>query len=452
MDDIIGKNKEFEIVVTKHDPFYKDLISVIEIVKKFIIDNGLIIYGGSAIDYALKLHGDRIYPDDLLPDLDFYSYDNVEHSYQLADILYQHGYKESRSINAQHMETMRVDVGENHFVADITYRPREAFDSLPTLIFNGMKIIHPDFQRIDLHSSLSFPYDNSPREVIFDRWTKDIKRFNLLEKYYKLKINGDIFPPTIIKAGKDIRKCVLNGYIAYAFMYYYYAKSMEKCKVKVDASIISGELKIEGESVSFESLGKIEICHYDVEKCLLELNLKNSTTFETYIHIIPERIECDDYVIYSTRNKLLSVNSIMINDKTYRIVNIQYLLKHFMAMYFLDKSSPKIRNAHLARYLSLLKIIDSYQKLPEAFMESELETSPLLLSANAYGNENINLAKEVGLARLYHEIYGSPLPILPVNYYPDRNISRGKPHPIFDYSSSKFFREMGKIIEKNIDT
>ena len=145
MESVFERSKEFEFLVTSYDPVFEDLIEAIEVVKKFIIDHKLIIYGGSAIDYALRLKGDKIYPDDLLkvPDLDMYSPNNVEHSYQLADIFYKMGYKEARAINALHMETMRVDLVDNHFIADITYRPPELFETLPYLEYKGMRIIHP---------------------------------------------------------------------------------------------------------------------------------------------------------------------------------------------------------------------------------------------------------------------------------------------------------------------
>jgi hypothetical protein len=237
----------------------------------------LIIYGGSSIDYALRLHGDKIYPDELLtiPDLDFYSYDNVEHSYQLADILYSRGYKESRAINAQHMETMRVDLVDNHFIADITYRPKEVFNTLPTLNYNGMKIIHPIFQRIDLHSSLAFPYDNVPREVIFERWSKDIKRFNLLDKYYPVKVEGETIAAREMKIPLSARKFVFAGFAAYALIYHEYNNAMKALDVSIDQTIIPAKFEV-SDMINFDTLDqKFEIVHFDPEKAAADLELKN---------------------------------------------------------------------------------------------------------------------------------------------------------------------------------
>jgi len=329
MEKILERAKEYEVAVIESDPMFNNMIDAIEIVKKFIIDNGLIIYGGLAIDYALRLRGDKIYPDDLPPDLDFFSPENVEHAYQLADLLYTRGYKDSRAINAMHMETMRVDIGDNHFIADITYRPKEVFDKLPTLNYNGMKIIHPMIQRADVHSSLSFPYDDVPREVIFARWSKDIKRFNLLDKHYPVKISGDVISTRPMKITTDVSKYVLAGFCAYSVIYHEYVKSMEALGAEIPVGIIKGTFSTGPSEIVFDTFDqKFEIVHFNLEKPSGELSLTNVKHYETYIHIVPERLEgraeFGDVTVYSTKNRLVATNYIKNNDRTLRIVNVQY--------------------------------------------------------------------------------------------------------------------------------
>ena len=188
--DIIEKNKsKYEEVSLKKDPNYEVCLKAIGMIKEFIKERGLIIYGGTAIDYALRLHGDKIYPDEELtmPDLDFYSPDNVKDAYDLADILYAAGLGEVSAIRATFVKTMRVDVG-NQFLADITYTSPNMFEKLPYLDYEGMKIIHPNYQRMDLHIGLTYLYDSPPREALFARW-KFIKRFNLMDKYPPLPDN-----------------------------------------------------------------------------------------------------------------------------------------------------------------------------------------------------------------------------------------------------------------------
>lgn len=453
LNKILENSKEFELIAIKHDPMYNDLIIGIEIVKKFIIDNKLIIYGGSSIDYALRLKGDNIYPDNMLivPDLDFYSPDNAEHAYKLADILYTRGYKEARTINAMHMKTMRVDLGSNHFIADITFCPKIVFDILPYLEYNDMRIIHPIFQRIDIHSSLSFPYDDVPKEVIFARWSKDIKRFNKLDKHYKIVIKGEPLPLQSVTIDMTFKKYVFTGFLAYAMIYKHFIKLVENNKnVK---NITKSNLHIDT-TITFDALeSMVEIVHFDIKKASDELSL-DSVFYEPYIHLMPERCEGlknqTKICVLSTKRKLLSVNSIKFGENTFRVVNVQYLMKYFLAKYFMNLHNDSIKSTYLTYYTSLLEMIQIFDSIfadsDETFKE-QIKNSPLFPSVKTYGNENISLSREVALSYLEADLYGKELYKIPRNYYPDRSLERGLPHPKFDPADIEFFREEGKIIK-----
>jgi hypothetical protein len=73
--------------------------------------------------------------------------------------------------------------------------------------------------------------------------------------------------------------------------------------------------------------------------------------------------------------------------------------------------------------------------------------SPLFPTINTYGSDNINLSRQIALSRLYHDLDNTPLPITPINYYPDRVLSRGGSHPTFNYEDSPYFRELGREIK-----
>ena len=287
---IKAQKADFECLVTRHDPTYTDQVASIEIVKEFIIKHKLIVYGGSAIDYALRLHGDKIYPDDMLavPDLDFYSPDNVQHAYQLADQLHDNGFLEARAINATHMMTMRVDVRDNHWIADISYVPPAIFAKLPFIEYNGIRCIHPHFQRLDVHSALSFPYDSAPREVIFHRWAKDIKRFNILNKYYPLPAVGQTAPLKSLSV--SAKKYVLTGFAAYGAILRFYNEHLEGQtdkaadkiteKTKLFPAKFTCEIQtFKGETnhiFHLDTLSAVELVHMDIDKCAEELELLNS--------------------------------------------------------------------------------------------------------------------------------------------------------------------------------
>ena len=454
MDELNAHSKAFEYLVISSEPAYNDVVRSIKLVEKFIIDNNLIVYGGTAIDYTLRLKGDKIYPDDMLkvPDLDFYSPENVKHSYQIADILYHAGFTNARAINALHMETMRVDATNyNHFIADISFRPKEVFDKLPYLTYNGIRVIHPLFQRIDLHSSLAFPYDNSPMEVIFQRWPKDVERFNKLDKYYPVIMPTNMTALRELKIPGDFTKMILCGFAAYALIYTYFSRSMREYGAEMPTDIISAEFQLTDDYATFDTLNqKIEIVHYNMYKGVEDLQGSNPKYFEPYINLIPERAECSvkniDVVIYSTRHRLLSVNTVKIEDKTIRLVGIQYLLKFFISSYFVYETTPKIANTYLGRYVSLLKMIRIFENVIKDRSDAKdiALQSPLFLTNNVYGNDNINLAQEVALNRLYADLDKLEKFAVPYSYYPSKNIPAGRDHPTFDPEKVVFFRESGR--------
>jgi hypothetical protein len=449
ISSVLSEAKAIEYMVTTFDPAHKDMVAAISLVKQFIIDHGLIVYGGTAIDMALRLKGDNIYPDDMLavPDLDFYSPTNVVHAYQLADILFDHGYTASRAIVAEHMETMRVDLVSNHWIADITYRPQAIFDSLPYLTYDGIRIIHPDFQRIDVHSSLSFPYDNPPREVIFARWKKDIVRFNKLAALYPINPVGDALPlrPMTI----DVTGHILDGFAAYAAIHHAYTGEMSVIGGAADVPtpllpVVDASFGVSDSGITFNTLNQTcEIIHYDPKKAATRLGLADVKRYESYINLIPDRIEGTRgplrVAVASTGGRLVGVNTITIDGSIFRVVNVQYLLKHFLSMHFINHSSPKVAAVYLNRYVSLLNMIGNICVHGPA-------ESVLFPSVRTYGNENINLARSVAIARLMSELRGAAPIKVPQNYYPGRSRANGRGHPPFDPSTIEFFHESGEEI------
>ena len=143
----------YEMMALQADPLYDGMLRGTEAVKKFIATHQCIIYGGTAIDYTLRLRGSSIYDDSKLavPDLDFYSDKSVELAYEFAQQLYDSGFADARAKTAIHSTTMKVDLGSNHWIADISYLPTTVISRIPTVEYSGMLCVHPDFQRIAMH-------------------------------------------------------------------------------------------------------------------------------------------------------------------------------------------------------------------------------------------------------------------------------------------------------------
>ena len=215
--------------------------SAVKIVIDFIIENDCIIYGGTAINYALKLKGSFIYSDTKRPDFDFYSDNNVNLGYMLADKLIKHNFPRVKAVAAIHASTMKIFIDDIISVADISFIPTVIYSKLPTIKYEKFRVIDPIFQRLDLHIALYTPLYGKPLENINHRCRKDIKRFNLLDQFYPV---GSYIDKVVDNRTKKTAKCgnvVFGGFVAYALLYETVKNPPEtiiplKCKI-VDNSV-----------------------------------------------------------------------------------------------------------------------------------------------------------------------------------------------------------------------
>ncbi len=394
--DLTQLSAAYDMIPIKRDPMFEDLIKATEIVREFVIRNGLIIYGGTAIDMALRLRGDKIYDDDMLqvPDLDFYSPNSVEHSYELADILYNAGFTEVRSINAIHFTARKVDIGDNHFVADIAYMPTAIFEKLPTLVFGGMKIIHPTFQRIDMHSAFSFPYANAPGEVVFQRWRKDFKRF------WKLNAKYPIAPDQPKPEPADSQELVipdtvwstapLAGWCAYAVM--------------------TGRATHRGSAIVLRAPRVELLCDTKPDAATARYDRYHSILEPMYETTIANL----QVYMWDLHESMITVDNHTVGPHSVTTISMHAIAKYLLAMYF--KTGD---NAYISAYADILPHWS--------------------LSIKPWGAHNMSTMKKVQLAQQDHDIYGTALLTMPRNYHP----ARGNPHPTFDISQSEFFNEEG---------
>lgn len=224
------------ILIENH--YFKDSVTdSMKETKKMIIDRNLILTGGMAIDGALRLKGEFLYADHILPDYDFFSPNFHKDSYDLALVLSKN-HDNVNAIGAMHVSTMKVRV--NYIpVADITYAPKCLYETTPTLKFDGMRIVHPHYQMIDQHLSLSLPYANPPWETINFRWAKDMKRYDILNKAYPLPFNKKQIPKPVKNIKLDDLKCCIGGFAALKYWHDYAKKAGRNIPWKpVNGSII----------------------------------------------------------------------------------------------------------------------------------------------------------------------------------------------------------------------
>lgn len=165
---------------------YDETIRACEIVKKNIIENDLVIYGGMAINYALMERGSKIYESWEMPDYDFYSSDNVNITYKIYNDMLDAGFDRVSCMSAIHMGTMKVRVGIE-MVSDASYMDPKVLDFMKKFAgkFNGILYRNVYLQMADIHKVLAIPCEEFPSFNVNQRWKKDFGRLLMLIDKYK---------------------------------------------------------------------------------------------------------------------------------------------------------------------------------------------------------------------------------------------------------------------------
>jgi hypothetical protein len=173
---------------------YKKYIKVKEfdekldrIVKQFIKDKNLILYGGLAMHILIvnKSNGkDKIYDENDMVDYDVFSYNYVEDAEFFAKMLNsEYGYKKIRIVTGIAKKTRRVFVSlEKDARLDISKINMGELKKLKTVDVSGFLIADPHFLKIDQYQNLSI-------NIFSDmfRMEKSLNRIILMEKYFPIE-------------------------------------------------------------------------------------------------------------------------------------------------------------------------------------------------------------------------------------------------------------------------
>jgi len=135
------------------------------------------VYGGTAIEALLGTKGQT----EKVIDYDFYTPEYTKVSVEVANLLFDKGYKYVRRINAINPDTFRVGAEfAKEFIADITFMPSKAFKGIPKIKIDGIDYISPQFLKIDLYKSITRPNTN------VYRWKKSYTRLEAIEEKFPL--------------------------------------------------------------------------------------------------------------------------------------------------------------------------------------------------------------------------------------------------------------------------
>lgn len=174
----VDKAEEIQGKRVVSSPEIKRIINVVE---NFIRRKKLLCYGGTAINNILPKQ-DQFYNKEVeIPDYDFFSPNALTDAKELVDIYIEEGFEEVEAKSGQHHGTYKVFVNFIP-VADLTYMPKELFNSLKTeaIKVGGIYYAPPNWLRMGMYLELSRPAGD------VSRWEKVLKRLTLLNKHYPL--------------------------------------------------------------------------------------------------------------------------------------------------------------------------------------------------------------------------------------------------------------------------
>lgn len=398
----------------------------LDVVRKYIIEHELMVVGGMSIDFGLKLKKDKLYSEYSIPDYDVISPNNIDHANEIAKIVCSKGYKNIAVVPAVHKTTMRVQLLGNT-IFDSTFMPKFIYDKIPFKIYEGIKFIDPIYQKIDQFSSLSFLWNiTGPSFNILNRLSKDIKRKEMLNKYYKYEYENDesenfnvnnllinleeinirgeesiiINKESMISSIEKLNSFnVDNSYYTAEPNLLFHGKSAhciiveEFKKVCSEWNIKWDDKKIINLEMTKENISEVQFIGNDLEFAstgnyikdsfkIFENNSKNGNfSLQKFSHI---HTAFPSHYCYTDKNTLkkiiimdmtglnLSINHIKINDRIIFLSNYNYILSYFLFRYFIedDEYEKKVYGKY---YSSLLYMIDTVQNC-DKYVENIIQT------------------------------------------------------------------------------
>ncbi len=424
----MGDNKEidakyYENMLNKRDIYYEDTLKAIDIVKRYIIREGLVLKGGMVVHNALKLKNpnDGIYDNQTLPDLDFYSSTHFKDAYEIATWLVRIGLKNVSCINAIHPTTMKVRVNFV-VVADITFIHDHILNTIPTIKYKGMNLVHPHFQMIDQHRSMSIPYEGIPRENIMFRLKKDMKRYDLLYEKYPISYKSDevqLRDEFTIKTEHLQGQCVggfaaLNYWIGVAKAHgFKHDKDFGKFEIpditseyytkgKLQKTDIVVQLPLDSHGITVYSDKMEDFYRKTVKEIeLLKNVIKEQRFYERLIEYLPRKVIIDNnWEIFENTEKIAAHR---VADNIY-VTNIQHIMMYLLINYNLLMKIKNIERgtSFCMAYVTCRNMIIWASKkyyedtTPNNIKETLAKFFP---TCETYGEQNINDSVKINLVK-----------------------------------------------------
>lgn len=405
---------EYLAVGLRHQANSRSIDRALSVVEKYLIKRKLILYGGRAIDFALRLLGQHLYSDAVLPDYDFYSPDNVGDAYALAQELHALGLPNVSVVTALHVQTMRVRV-DFETVADVSYMPPVVFERVATLSYQNMRFLHPHWIRMDQHLAFCFPFNGFPREDVFHRFEKDLTRFNLLAEAYPFPPGA---PPPVPRQRITLPDGIYCGFTAHALL----KKAL---------------LLARKQSVDFRTIDS------DRPLCRVVFSAPPPEARAPLMEWLPaSHATPAAESLYIPHREIAAVQL----AEGIAITSVQYVLLYFLAHWHMTQ-----QDVYKNHYLDTLDMLNEGGRLTAAMPDRVAAASPFSLPVTTAGHTEASDSfllimgrfvkdTKVDVGRFPWAPFIPDVDNLPKNYYPHRSSNP----PAFDYGSHALFTMDGK--------
>ena len=330
--------------------------NMFQIIKQFINENGLVCYGGIAIN-AILPKDKQFYDESIdIPDYDFFSPNALEHAKQLAKIFAFNHYENVEAKSAVSIGTYKVFVNFIP-VADITQLDEEVFLKIQknATLINNIYYAPTTYLRMSLYQELSRPYGD------ISRWEKIYNRLTLLNEtkpfHYEINLtqNKIVYNDENYNIYKQLTKmCQKNEFILFGdYGLSFYKMFFPKKYMK---------------QINENKIKQIYILLPDINELLIKLNkiklkykiIKYEKEYKFLSHFYEIQINEHSFMYVFQTNSCQSYNKIKYNNKFYNIATIDTILSIYYALEYIDVSTLHIPT--LLSYCYLLEQIHSNNK------------------------------------------------------------------------------------------
>lgn len=387
----------------------------LDVVADYVKQNQLLVVGGMAIDFALRLKGEQLYGDNAVPDYDVVDNDNIRHANTVGEMLCTMGVADVAIVPAIHKTTVRVQA-LGYTVFDVTFVPKKLYEKIPYREWGGFRFIDPVFQKVDQFTSLALLWDiTGPSFNILNRLKKDIKRKEMLNQHYRLEDmaaglhNGSRasmktqtlvmempkIVPSSMHSGVYHVDVLLAGKAAFAVFKHMY-KALCPKSTRLNINVLDARVAVEGGKLhiaaphagdgsardttwevivntssdpSLEAFGERDPGGAAPVK-FTKLSTSLSTVHPAHMILHrPGGRECT-LKVFNQYGHNLSINIVDVSVKALGtlvpVANCNFVLAYFLFMHFLEKDTPA-GDMHLDYYVDLLNMMEDVQSHADTY-------------------------------------------------------------------------------------